>query len=724
MQVTSVTGSADFPHTLLDTIDEIVYSLDLRGDAGRTGGRVTFVSHRVRDVLGYDPEDFLADPSLWFSLLHPADRASVEASSRQILESGLTGRRNYRLRHRTRGVWLWFEDSVVPQFDEAGALIGCVGAARDVTARRRVTQQMAVLLENSRDGFFTLDESGRCTYVNPAGARMLDRAPAQIVGEHLHLLLTEPERSVFQANHSRAVMEGNVVRSTGFCSSLHRWLEVAYFPSPDGAMVNFRDITAQRTSEERLRTWVDDAPVALFRTIPFGKLLDANGTALAMLRYPNLETFREQTSLDLVVEPSDGSAPRMNLDAFERLSGVPITLRRFDGSHMPVLMNLHTVRDHAGTVIEVLGSFEDRTDPAALRTALLSSGRRYRILFDENVTPLIVVGMDGALVSQNKAFRRLVGSAPGTEEVTRTLDELLATPGAVADLLGRMRGEERIEGLDLTLRRADGGKGRVLASARVSSELPGSQLVEIAFVDIEDRCQAEDQLRRTLQEREFLMRELHHRVKNNLQLISSLLSLQTHESDDERLREFAQKTRDRIMAMAVVHERLYQADTVGASCILGYLETLARHLGKSHDATERGIALAVRGACVDLPLDLTMRCGLVVNELVMNALKHAFGADGGVVDVRVERPDIGTLVIEVADSGRGLPSSFEPAGATTLGVQMVVNLVARSGGMVQWTTGPGTTVRVTLPLAAPDPDGSFESQGAADVRGENAHGSA
>ncbi|MFN8066839.1 MAG: PAS domain S-box protein [Vicinamibacterales bacterium] len=421
------TLAPDFPRTILDTIDEIVYALELSDDT-LTQARVTFVSERVRDVLGFTPEEFIENRGLWVTLVHPADLASLEQASREILESGRPGRRYFRIRHKTRDEYVWLEDSIVPQVDAMGTVIG---AARDVTARRRSLLQMTFLMENTRDGFFMLDSDLRCTYVNPAGAAMFGGKAADMHGHRITDFLVEPNRTAFAATAAEAVARGEVVRRSGFCHTLNRWLDLAIFPGPDGVVLSLRDVTEQRTSEERLRTWVDEAPVGLFRTIPNGQMLDANGTALAMLGYPSLDRLREQQALDLIADTEDPASAQIDFSRVDRLTGIPVTLRRLDGSPIPVLMNLRTVRDHAGQAVEVLGSFEDRSDPATLRSALLSSARRYRILFDENVTPMVLVSADGTMLSRNKAFLRLVGASDATlQEQTGAFSAHLATPEA------------------------------------------------------------------------------------------------------------------------------------------------------------------------------------------------------------------------------------------------------------------------------------------------------
>ncbi|MGC4082687.1 MAG: PAS domain S-box protein [Vicinamibacterales bacterium] len=704
----------EFSRVLLDTIDDIVYAVDLTGvplsdDGTISGGRIVFVSNRVRQMLGYEPREFLDDPQYWMTVLHPDDRAEIDASTREMLAGRSPVRRSFRVRHKTVDDFVWFEDSVVPRFDAAGTLVGYVGTARDVTARKRLTQQMAVVLQNTRDGFFTLDSSDRCVYVNAAGAYLLNRAPDDIVGRLLSDLLMDPEESSLLRDLETARREHTVVRVSGYCRSVDRWLEKAIFPSPYGTMVVVRDVTAERTKEARLRTWVDNAPVGLFRNVPYGRMLDANNTALTMLGYPSLQALLEKNSLDLIVESADGDAQRMDLNALDRIAGLPITLRRMDGSHLPVLMNMQVMRDHSGAPVEIVGSFEDRTEPASLRSALLSSARRYRILFNENVTPMLVIALDGTVLSQNLAFLRLVRAEKSETASAGALTDYLLRPEHGAELLARTRATGRIEGIDLTLARADGSTCRVLASARLASESADTAFIEIAFVDIEERCRIEDELRHTVQEREFLMRELHHRVKNNLQLISSLLSLQAREAGEPSLQEFAQTTRDRIMAMAVVHERLYQTDTIGTSCIIDYLEVLVRNLSDSHDADTRGITLTVDGECVQMTPDQTLRVGLIVNELVMNALKHAFRGRGGTIRVRLtlDAADPTHVTITVADSGAGLPGRLDPIRTPTLGMQMVQNLARQTGGAARWSSNEGTEVSVDLRLSGtpfqPDP---------------------
>ncbi len=692
--------AAETYRALIDAIDDVVYAMEVDDVSNLMTGRVTFVGGRVQELLGYHPDDFIENPALFVSLIHPADREAVEATSRLIFESGQPGRRHFRLRHGPTGDYRWFDDSVVPQFGPDGRPRTFVGVARDVTTGRRVSQQMAILLENSRDGFFTLDAQARCTFANPAGTRMFQRPQAELLGHTLQEFLVHPEQFRFAANWVRAVGQGEVVRDSGYCHSLQLWLDVAIFPTPDGAMVYFRDVTAQRVAESRIRTWIDDAPVGLFRVTPDNRFLDVNGTTIAMLGYPTREALMALSSLDVIADPDQGVRERIQFTGTDTLSGMPVALRRFDGSEMPVLMSLRAVRDHAGDVVEILGSFEDRTDPAMLRSALLSSARRFQILFNDNVTPMIVTTVDGRVLSRNQAFARLIRCEDDATLDGILLPTLTSEPSALRRLIERAQAEARVENLELSLTRRDNTRVRVLANARVVLGQADAELVEISFVDIEDLSRAQDRLRRTLEEREFLLRELHHRVKNNLQLISSLLSLQAMESSDAALKEFAQKSRDRILAMAVVHERLYRAEGFGADCVQEYLQALVRSLADSHDAGSRGISIEVSGECVPMTFDQTMRCGLIVNELVMNSLKHGFPAMTGSIRVHValDASDPRRVCLTVSDTGVGLPLSFDPSAARTLGTQIVDNLAHQGGGHAEWTSVAGTRVTVSLVL--------------------------
>ncbi|WPB58994.1 AAA family ATPase [Xylophilus sp. GOD-11R] len=207
----------------------------------------------------------------------------------------------------------------------------------------------------------------------------------------------------------------------------------------------------------------------------------------------------------------------------------------------------------------------------------------------------------------------------------------------------------------------------------------------------------------TLEEKESLLQEVHHRVKNNLQLISSLLSLQASRIADPKVVELFTESRNRVRSMALVHENLYRAGNFARVPMAQHLQNLCGQLARAYGAHERGVRLRATVDDIHLSLDRAVSCGLIVNELVSNALKHAFSdRSAGEVQVALRAAPDGRHALTVSDDGVGLPAHIDWARAGSLGLQLVDDLAQQLHGEVDARRGQGTTFVITF-AADPEP---------------------
>ena len=219
-------------------------------------------------------------------------------------------------------------------------------------------------------------------------------------------------------------------------------------------------------------------------------------------------------------------------------------------------------------------------------------------------------------------------------------------------------------------------------------------------VETTARRQAEESLAESLREKDLLLKEVNHRVKNTLQLISSLLTLQALSNKDPDVRAQFQEACGRIGTVAQVHQRLYISDRFRVMAVADYLRDLCGELAASQSAAGQGRRVVVDCDDIELPADSVIPLALIVNELVTNAMKYAYGADepGDVLVTFQVLPDGGKRLV-VADRGRGLPPTFDVARADSLGMKVVRAFAGQLRGTLR-VERPGVGTRFVLDLPA------------------------
>ncbi|MBA7520182.1 putative sensor histidine kinase pdtaS [subsurface metagenome] len=224
-------------------------------------------------------------------------------------------------------------------------------------------------------------------------------------------------------------------------------------------------------------------------------------------------------------------------------------------------------------------------------------------------------------------------------------------------------------------------------------------------IDVTDRKRAEEKIKESLKEKEVLLKEIHHRVKNNMQIISSLLNLQSRYIKGKKALEMFQNSQERIRAMALVHEKLYRSQDLARINFVEYVNDLVKQLFRSHGISPTKIKFNVRIKDVFLDINRAIPCGLIINELVSNSLKHAFPASAkaaagkpngrkGKIDIDFYLDKDNKLLLKIKDNGVGLPDNIDIKNTKTLGLQLVVTLVEQLNGTIEVDIKRGTTFKI------------------------------
>jgi two-component sensor histidine kinase len=258
-----------------------------------------------------------------------------------------------------------------------------------------------------------------------------------------------------------------------------------------------------------------------------------------------------------------------------------------------------------------------------------------------------------------------------------------------------------------------------LLANQAASAIENAKLYERAQTEIARRREAEKRIRDSLREKEVLLQEIHHRVKNNLQVVSSLLYLQSESVTDPKLLNVLQDSQNRVRSMALVHERLYRSEDIARIDFQQYIHDLASHLLSTYSVNSHRIRVLVDADDVVLDVNTAMPCGLIINELISNSLKHAFTnssqpeaasvaarqaagmnpdntTDGRQDEICVElrEEQEGQLMLLVGDNGVGLPESIDFRNSPSLGLLLVNSLVRQLRGTIELDRQRGTQFKI------------------------------
>lgn len=222
--------------------------------------------------------------------------------------------------------------------------------------------------------------------------------------------------------------------------------------------------------------------------------------------------------------------------------------------------------------------------------------------------------------------------------------------------------------------------------------------------DITERKNAEEKIKTSLKEKEVLLKEIHHRVKNNLQVISSLLKLQSRYTKDKRTIELFEESQQRVKSMALIHEELYKSSDLARIKFATYVQNLANHLLRSYGSRSNGIALSVEVDDVELGVDYAVPCGLIVNELVTNSLKYAFPPaflaqrerKTNEIHIELHLQNTGQVLLKISDNGIGFPEGLDFRNTESLGLQLVNALTDQLHGAISCSKTEGTEFEISF----------------------------
>ena len=382
----------------------------------------------------------------------------------------------------------------------------------------------------------------------------------------------------------------------------------------------------------------------------------------------------------------------------ERLGPLEIRAPKFEGKFLSE--TIMPIFDSTGRITNTMSVLEDITERKKYERALTDSEERYRMLFNSVNDGVLLYeidenGLPGKLLEVNSRFCSMTGYS--REELMEMRPTDLSDPDLAVDDARVVQElmEQNYSVFERVLVSKSGRRFPIEINAH-TFVMGEKQAVLAVARDITDRKSAENRIKASLKEKEILLKEIHHRVKNNLQVISGLLNLQAYHVKGKKAKEVYKESQNRVITMALIHEELYQAKDLSSIGFADYIRHLTSNLFSSYGIDREKVQLNLNMDSTSMVVDTAIPLGLIVNELVSNALQHAFPDSGiGVVSVDFGRKDDGEFTLVVSDDGIGLPEKVDHTKTKTLGLQLVNILVEQLGGRIDLIRGEGTTFTIS-----------------------------
>ncbi len=611
--------------------------------------------------------------------------------------------------------------------------------------RKRVEQALAEserkyrhLVETSQNLIWSLDNEGRFTFVNQAAKHIYGYEPGEIIGRFLTDFI---DLSEIEKNPEAAAK--NITRMPIFdqdnCSNF-QWETIHKRQDGKPVYLNFNgitlkdkfgnfqgvigtatDITERKKSEEALQKAKDQLQAVLDAVPWFVSWISSDlryiGVNKKLAGSFNLhpETFIGQeigflgSSLGFVKSINEffvSSEQQMSEE-------VQTTVNGSVKNYLIVLQKY----DRGKAVVSVGIDISDRKQAEAMNikliTSLKESEKKFRSLYEATSDAVILLDEQG-IFDCNRATLTMLGLSSKEEFFTRKQTDfypeyqqngkpsqkLLYTKIARAICKGNNR-------FEWIIKRTDNSEFpvEVLLTAMKVGDISGekksfkNRVIQAVIRDITERKRNEEQIKASLAEKEVLLKEIHHRVKNNLQVISSLLRLQSRYIQDENVMEMLKESQNRVRSMALVHEHLYQSKDLSRIDFSEYIRNLASHIFQAYEVKARGVKLNVKVVPVFLNIDTVVPCGLIINELVSNSLKYAFSEEcvGDIsIDFNYEQNNENKFILQVGDNGIGFPEDLDYKNSGSLGLRLVCSLVRQLKGEIEIFNEVGTVFKITF----------------------------
>ncbi|MFO7890359.1 MAG: PAS domain S-box protein [bacterium] len=674
------------------------------------------------EMLGYNVKDVDLNINTFYNLLHPDDKSTVK----DLIHKHESGETDYfKVEHRMRtkkGNWKWIQNyGKIVKRDSQGNPLRALGVHIDINERKQAEEALRsaerekeIILNSLVEHVVYHDKEMKIKWTNQPACESVDSTREELTGRYCYEIWHQrtelcPNCPVIKAMKTKKVQEAEKSTPDG-----RVWFIRGYpVQNEQGEIVGGIELTLDITekkqsenalfeSEERYRAVVENSQNGILIVGEDFKFIYVNDTLCSILGRKHEEIidhdFREFLDKESKLLVEDRYLKR------QRGEKIPhryeFNIIRKDGEKRHVEISSTIVKDSQNrkkTIAQIL----DITDRKRAEKGLRESEAKYRSLI-ENSNDAIYLLYNRKFEIINKKFEELLGVT--YKDVQKPDFDFmdLVKPEDHPLIKKRMdkvsRGENVVSRYQFTAVRPD---GRELILEASVSYIPYKQGTATQGIlrDMTERIRTENQIRKSLKEKEVLLKEIHHRVKNNLNVVTSLLNLQSAKLHTKKQAiEAFKESKDRIYVMAMVHEKLYQSGNFSEIDMKKYTIPLVRNLFTIYLPAAK-ITYDIKIDNVKININKAIPCGLLLNELITNALKHAFkGRSKGKIIITFHQLKQGQYEIMVKDNGVGLPEDINVKKVDSLGLKLISILTEQLEGKLSITAKNGSQFKIVFPV--------------------------
>lgn len=683
---------------LLNNINGIVWEADANTFEFK------FVSKQAEQILGYSTNEWIDMPNFWANHIHPDDREKTIAYCINQTKDLVDHKFEYRMIAKDgRIVWLLDIISVILENNKPKLLKGLMV---DISDRKLIEAQLTksesrlrAIIDNEPECVKLIDKKGNLLEMNEAGLNMLDANSIEDVIENTLINFINPEYKTAFANLHKKVMAGESGTLEFEITSLNgtrRWLDTHAVPiKNDNGEVEYllgitRDITLQKqakqeleNSEAKYRLLYKDNPMptSIFdvETLAF---LSVNEAFIKKYGYTK-EEFLSMTILDIRPNSEKGKINTSILHTDEGIVNIGEFIHKTkSGEILYVEIIRHDiVFNNRNAKLVVIN---DVTDKRRAIKKLEESEEKYKTIFNSFTDVYYESDLNGKFKLITPSVEGEIGYT-SEELIGKSITDLYKFPMQREELLELLKTNGEVNNFETIIIKKNGDEILVEADVRLKKNSQGE--IEGAY-GIVRNISDKDNLalaNARLAEKDTMLKEIHHRVKNNLQVITSLLSLQSSFIEDDGIKALFRYAQYRINSMSVIHEMLYQSDSLSRINYTEYLNKLLSSLLVSMKGSENNIELQIDSPPeLLLNIDTSIPLGLLINEVVTNAFKYGIKNDAkGVLSIKIKQLKKPNYIIEIGDDGEGFSESINFRNTKSLGLKLIHKLALQLKGNIE-----------------------------------------